>query len=119
MLISELAKQSGVSTDTLRFYEKEGLIQSARRSNGYRDYAPEMLFVMNYIQTAQRLGFTLAEISQEIPSLLDSGITEEKIRDILTEKISVVDRKIEELRQVRLELKQLLETTCPLLPPKG
>ncbi|MGH1350771.1 MAG: MerR family transcriptional regulator [Methyloligellaceae bacterium] len=118
MLISKLAEQTGVSTDTLRYYEREGLIRSSRRPNGYREYSDEMLFVMNYIQTAQRLGFTLAEIAEEIPSLLEAGLTEEKIKKVLSEKILVVDKKIEDLQQVRSELKQLLETTCPLLPPK-
>ena len=117
MRIGELAEKVGVTTDTLRFYEGRGLIKSVRQENGYRDYSEDMLFILNYIQTAQRLGFTLKEISAEIPYLLEGGLSAEKIADILKEKISVTDRKIKELQHVKHELELLLNTSCPLLPP--
>ena len=62
MKIGELASATGLSRDTLRFYEKRGLLLSRRRDNGYRDYPPEAVQWLCYLRSAQQLGFTLAEI---------------------------------------------------------
>ena len=62
MLIGELATASGLSREALRFYEQQGLIRARRLANGYRDYPPEVVTLVQYIRTAQQLGFTLAEI---------------------------------------------------------
>ncbi len=117
MRIGELASKVGVTTDTLRFYENKGLIQSMRQENGYRDYSDEMIFILNYIQTAQRLGFSLTEIGEEIPQLLQGGISADKISELLRKKIALTDRKIEELKTLKKELESLLEASCPLVPP--
>jgi MerR family transcriptional regulator, copper efflux regulator len=63
MRIGELAKASGVSTSRIRFYEEHGVLpEAARRDNGYRDYAPSTVAVLRFIDGAQALGFTLAEL---------------------------------------------------------
>lgn len=69
MRIGNLAQAAGVSCDTLRFYEKQGLIRSTRAGNGYRLYAPETAQLVTYIRTAQKLGFSLAEIGKSMPAI--------------------------------------------------
>lgn len=62
MKIGELAKQSGVSASTLRFYESKGLLKSNRSSNGYRQYTQESVRQIQLIKFSQSLGFTLDEL---------------------------------------------------------
>lgn len=117
MRIGELANQVGVTTDTLRFYENKGLIKSIRRENGYRDYSEDMIFILNYIQTAQRLGFSLTEIGEEIPDLLKGGLSAEKISKLLETKIAATEQKIAELQNLKKELETLHQASCPLVSP--
>lgn len=114
MRIGELAKRSDISTDTVRFYEKEGLIRSDRRSNGYRDYADEMLFVVQFIRTAQGLGFTLAEIRKDIPALMSGELPEERVREILAGKIAAINQRIDGLSVLRDQLEKHMEQVCPI-----
>ena len=63
MKIGEIASAAGVSTSRIRFYEKRGIIPPAiRDDNGYRDYSPDLIGQLNFIEQAQKLGFTLKEI---------------------------------------------------------
>ncbi|MET8446986.1 MerR family transcriptional regulator, partial [Streptomyces sp. NPDC005209] len=64
MRIGELAEQTGMTRDTLRFYEKVGLVEAQRLANGYRDFPPETVPWLLYVRTAQALGFSLAEIAR-------------------------------------------------------
>ena len=68
MLIGDLAAASGLSREALRFYERQGLIRARRLDNGYRDYPAEAVALVQYIRTAQQLGFTLAEIGDRLPA---------------------------------------------------
>ena len=72
MLIGELATAAGMSREALRFYEQQGLIRARRLPNGYRDYPEEVLMLVQYIRTAQQLGFTLAEIGDRLPAIWDA-----------------------------------------------
>ena len=63
MRIGTLAQATGLSRDTLRFYERQGLLQARRRANGYRDYPPGLVVLLRFITQAQDLGFSLREIA--------------------------------------------------------
>ncbi len=117
MQIGELSERSGLSRDALRFYEKRGLIRSSRGANGYRHYPDGTLFVLDYVSTAQRLGFSLAEIAAELPGLTGEGITSERVADVLRDKIAIVDARIAELANLRNDLAARLDAVCPLLQP--
>src|SRR5258706_11759293 len=68
MKIGEVALASGVSASRIRFYEARGLLgRPLRASNGYRDYSPDMVGLLRFIERAQRLGFTLREIQEARP----------------------------------------------------
>jgi len=115
MRIGQLAMQSGLSRDTLRFYEKRGIIRAHRSPNGYRDYSEQALFVIDYVKVARRLGFSLAEIEAELPALADGGISVDRIADVLRSKIAAVDTRIAELQHLRTDLASRLAAVCPIL----
>ncbi len=117
MRIGELAARSGFSRDTLRFYEKRGLIRSIRRPNGYRHYADQTLVLLEFIGTARSLGFTLAEIESELPELVETGLSRERTADLLHSKLALIDRKIDDLSRLRSRIESLLAQACPLAVP--
>ena len=104
MRISELAKLSSFSVDTIRFYEKKGLLDSQqirRDRNNYRDYSPECLQRLMLIRQAKRLGFTLREIQQWIRDFESDTLTPKEKRYILSQKIEQIDRRIEDLMAMK------------------
>jgi MerR family copper efflux transcriptional regulator len=115
MRIGILASETGLSRDTLRFYEQRGLIRATRSANSYRTYAPETVQLIGYIRTAQRLGFSLGEIGESLPALWNSAMPDKDIAALLLEKVTVIDRKIEELTGLKKELLERLAQTCPLV----
>lgn len=117
MKIGELAVASGVSRDTLRFYEKRGLIRPARGTNGYRDYPEEAAIIVSFVRMAQKLGFTLSEIGAELPALDGGSISQQRIVDILSGKLDAIDRRIADMQDLRARLATMLEHACPLAIP--
>jgi MerR family copper efflux transcriptional regulator len=115
MQIGALALETGLSRDTLRFYEQRGLIRSTRSENSYRSYPPETVQLIGYIRTAQRLGFSLSEIGESLPSLWNSATPDESLGALLLEKVTVIDQKIAELAGLKKELLERVRQTCPLL----
>ncbi len=120
MQIGELAEASGISRDTLRYYEKRGLLQARRSSNGYRDYPEEAADWLRYIRTAQSLGFTLQEIEADLPLLAaPAGDSAAALRAALQAKLAEVDRRIDGLQALRGELTRRISAQmaeCPLRP---
>lgn len=114
MLIGELAARAGLSKDTIRFYEKRGLVTSHRLPSGYRDFAPETVEWLRYVRTAQMLGFSLAEIARHGEELRDAPDTAEALSALFAEKIRVVDARMAELSALRAELTARVGTGCPL-----
>ncbi len=107
MRIGELAQASAVSRDTLRFYEQRGLIVARRSANGYRDYSPDMLQLVLYIKTAQRLGFNLGEIGNSVAALWNAPDPDSAVTQLLQDKLN-------ELGELRQELQHRLQQSCPL-----
>lgn len=119
MQIGEMAQATGLSRDTLRFYEKRGLLRARRGANGYRDYPPEAADWLRYLRTAQQLGFTLAEIEADMPLLAAAGdpATADLLRAALARKLGDIDARIAGLTQLRGELLRrmaLQAADCPL-----
>lgn len=115
MQIGTLALETGLSRDTLRFYEQRGLIRSVRTANSYRSYPPETVQLIGYIRTAQRLGFSLAEIGESLPALWNSATPDEALGALLLEKVEIIDRKMQELAGLKKELLERVRQTCPLM----
>jgi DNA-binding transcriptional MerR regulator len=117
MRIGELAARAGTSTDTIRFYEKVGLVAGRRLPNGYRDFPPETVAWLHYVRTAQALGFSLAEISRNREQLRDAPDEAAALSALFREKISVIDARMAELAALRAELAARVDTGCPLRAP--
>ena len=111
MLIGNIAKRSGISRDTIRYYEKRGLLKTKeRRDNNYREYGEEDLARLNLVSTMKGCGFTLSELA-EILDLVDEtgptcGVTGPKAQA----KTAELGRKIAELQRMRVRLKQLFSS---------
>lgn len=105
MKIGELAVQAGISTDTLRFYEKQGLLPSPRRApNGYRSYGQEHLERVQFVRSAQALGFSLAQVAQILPELAAGRFGRAEIEQQLQAKIAQIDTQMEALGALRRDL---------------
>ncbi len=105
MKIGELAQASGVSADTLRYYEKQGLLDPPKRAdNGYRSYGASHLERVQFIRSAQGLGFSLAQIANILPRLSGGQIGRKEIEQQLHAKISEIDSQIQKLQNLRQNL---------------
>jgi DNA-binding transcriptional MerR regulator len=121
MQIGEIAEATGLSRDTLRFYEKRGLLRARRSANGYRDYPPEAVDLLRYIRLAQTLGFTLAEIEADLPLLAerDATATAPQLRSALERKLADIDQRINGLHLLRGELARRLGEDMQACPLQG
>ena len=112
--IGEVARRSGVSIDTLRYYERLRLLPRAKRSSGgFRLFTPEHVLRVEFIKQAQDLGFSL----EEIKGLLATGGAEEcrKVRDLLQRKLMEVDDRLRAMKGFRRVLaRHLLECETEL-----
>lgn len=118
MRIGELAA-AGISQDTLRFYEKRGLLRARRAANGYRDYPPKAVEWLRYIRLAQTLGFTLAEIEADLPLLDAPDAAAPQLRAALLRKLADIDQRISGLQLLRGELARRLGDEMQACPLRG
>lgn len=112
LTIGRLAERAGVGIDTVRYYERAGLLPAPpRRASGYRDYPPETLRRLRFIRRAKELGFTLTEIGE----LLELSATQgdaAAVRQTAQAKLDLVEHKLAELQRVRDALRTLIDA-CP------
>ena len=111
MLIGELVKRTGCSRDTVRFYEKVGLIESNRTpggSNSYKQYDEQMADRILLVKKAKLLGFTLAEIKGLVVTWEANTLSRAEKIGIFQDKIALTDRRISELKQVKKYLQNKL-----------
>ena len=107
--IGELARLCGISPDTLRYYERLGLLSPAQRTaTGYRVYDRTAVARVAFIRQAQALDLTLAEVG-EIVAVAASGTKPcEHVQHLLTTHLDAVDSRITQLRSLRRVMKRLL-----------
>ncbi len=106
MNISELAKANNVSTDTVRYYEKQGILQPpSRQENGYRFYTPAHSELLRFVRGAQALGFSLTEIRTILPQMADGTLKRPEIESQLQAKMRQIDAHIQQLQTLKQELK--------------
>ena len=105
--IGEIAQQTGVSVETLRYYEKRRLLSAPPRTEGgFRLYSDDAVQQVRFIKQAQSLGLTLDDVQQ----LLVGGQSRlhaascRKVRDLLTRRIEDIDARVKELREFRRAL---------------
>ncbi|MEP6850179.1 MAG: heavy metal-responsive transcriptional regulator [Acidobacteriota bacterium] len=111
MQIGKVAEQAGVNTQTIRFYERSGLLNKPPRTQaGYRSYSPATVEVVRFIKQSQELGYTLAEVKQLI-SLHEHGSNGNEIRDLAAKKLRDIAERIDALVGMRQQLRSFL-TSC-------
>ena len=108
--IGEVSKQSGIGVETLRFYEKLGLLgRPARTSSGYRLYDSEALERLDFIKRAQVLGFSLAEIARIIAEKQAGQSPCAEVRDIVRARLKELDERMKDMQRYRKELTAALD----------
>ena len=111
MLIGEIAAQAGVNVQTVRFYERRGLIKRPHRlPSGYRDYPAETIQVVRFIKRTQEKGFTLREIEHLLRLLATRSLTAAHVRKSFEARIRRLDEQIGYLQTLRDQLSESLET---------
>ena len=115
MTIGKVAKQAGVTTEAIRFYEREGLLPKPNRTHtGYRMYGPPVLGRLRFVKRARYLGLSLKEI-KEVFSMARVGQAPCcRVRELLADKLTELDRKIAELKQLRKELHGFIQSVADL-----
>jgi MerR family copper efflux transcriptional regulator len=121
--IGQVARKAGVGVETVRFYEREGLLEEPpRRASGYRQYSDQVVKRIHFIKRAQQLGFSLKEIS-ELLLRVDAQTSCEVVKQRTEAKIAEVEQKVVELQRMRQALLQVASLCigrgptgrCPML----
>ncbi len=124
LTIGKVAKGSGIGIETVRFYERKGLIaEPPRTDSGYRQYPEEVVGRIRFIRRAKELGFALKEISELLSLRVHPDTTCADVRKQTEFKISDVEEKIRALRRIKTALKKLAASCvgtgpaseCPIL----
>lgn len=112
MLIGELSKETGLSKDTIRFYEKRALISSDKKANNYKAYSRQTVDLLKFIIRAKKLGFTLKEIKELIEiSSADNNRCQASLSKV-QKRIEDVDSTMKVLKEQRWNLEKLIKD-CP------
>ena len=111
LTIGRIAEQADVGIDTIRFYERRGLLPEPQRTaSGYRLYTPDIIRRLNFIRRAKDLGFTLEEIISLL-ALQDSGGAKAEVKKLTRRKLEQIDSKMNDLGRMR-EVLTALENDC-------
>lgn len=127
--IGELARRAGVNIQTVRYYERRGLLdEPERRDSGYRVYDASVLERLRFIRRAQELGFTLSEIGELLELRLEPSTTAGLVKEKAERKITEIEGKLRDLTRIRDALSHLAGRChggrgptgdCPLLEALG
>ncbi len=108
MRIGNLAAKSGVSRDTIRYYEGRGLLGTIEKNSAYKTYTARALRRLDLIKTAKNLGFTLTEIGEVMDAWEGEELNVTTKTQLLTQKLAQVQAKFEDLGQLKTALEQIL-----------
>jgi len=124
LTIGQVARSAGVGVETVRFYEREGLLEEPeRRASGYRQYDKAVIARLGFIRRAKELGFTLKEIGELLSLRLDPAASRADVKRRAEAKIADIDQRIRSLKRMRKALAKLTATCsghgttsdCPIL----
>lgn len=129
MKIGEFARRADVNVQTVRYYERRGLLpEPERRESGYREYTPECLDRLQFIRRSQELGFTLSEIAELLSLRTDPRTTAADVKARAQAKVADIQAKVRDLKQIQHALEHLAGQCaggrgptgdCPLLAALG
>lgn len=108
MSIGQVAKRTGVGIETIRFYEREGLIEEPpRRASGYRQYPEAAVSRLHFVRSAKELGFSLREIRELLALRVDPGASCADVKSRVDEKRVEVEEKIRALKRIKKTLAKI------------
>ncbi len=120
LTIGKLAAAGGVGVETIRFYQRKGLLEEPARDGGIRRYGAQEVRRLRFIRQAQSAGFTLAEIRELLD--LDASEDRSRVRELARARINALEDKIEDLKGARDALRRLADECgegssgpCPIL----
>ncbi len=120
----EVARLAGVNVETLRFYEREGLLpEPPRRASGYRAFPPETVDLIRFIKRAQELGFSLREVQELLDARHAPRGNSAPVRRLMAAKVAEIEGKIRDLQAMKQVLDGMLDhcdgrrslASCPLI----
>ena len=117
MTVSQLASRAGVNPQTIRYYEREGLLEEPHRTqSGYRNYDESALRRLQFVAEAKEIGFTLKQIRQLLG--LDAGASQSChcVQEMVTERLDELEARLAAMRRMKRHLQQLLKL-CREQPP--
>lgn len=113
LTIGTVARRAGVGIDTIRYYEREGLLpEPQRRTSGYRDYGSGVIERLRFIRRAKDLGFTLEGIRELLTLSTDRERGVKSVKQRAQARLGEVEQRIRELQRVKRGLKELIDA-CP------
>ena len=124
LTIGKVARRAGVGVETVRFYEREGLITAPRRGvSGYRQYPEETVARIRFVRRAKALGFSLREVRELLSLRVDSERSSAEVKARAQAKIADIEQKIRTLRRMKKKLIELTDacdgcgpmSDCPIL----
>ena len=123
MFIAEAAGLAGVNPQTLRYYERRGLVRPrGRRSSGYREYSPEEVRIVRFIKRAQDLGLSLDDVGELLTLRRVRPARRAAVRQVAERRITDLDERIRDLQRMRTALGSLVDAchhghdpACPIL----
>lgn len=125
--IGTAARETGLRTSAIRYYERQGLVRATRLPNGYRVYDDGVLAVLRFVRRAQALGITLREAGELLRLVRDGRRPCKGVRALARRHLAEIEEKMRELRSLRRQLRGVLSRRvparsgeiCPLLAPAG
>ena len=122
MNIGEAAAMSGLTANTIRYYEDIGLVQPSRSENGYRDYVEHDIHRLRFLQRSRSLGFSVEDCRQLLSLYADRNRASWDVKVVATQHLERIEEKIAELEGLRSTLKHLVKACrgdhrpdCPIL----
>jgi MerR family mercuric resistance operon transcriptional regulator len=124
LTIGQVAQRAGIGIETVRFYEREGLLEEpARRDSGYRQYEDDVVARLRFIKRAKELGFSLKEIKELLALRVDPNTTCAEVRSKAQAKIADIEEKIQTLQRMKKALVKVTKqcsgrgptSECPIL----
>ena len=125
LTIGQMAKQAQVNIETIRYYERRGLLpEPPRTASGYRQYSEEAVVRVRFIKHAQQLGFSLREVLELLALRVDADTTCADVREFALAKMAEIERKLQMLEQMKQALDRLAAmcqqeqaptSACPIL----
>lgn len=124
LTIGQVARSAGIGVETVRFYERQGLLpEPPRLGSGYRQYPEDVVDRLRFIRRAKELGFSLKEIKELFALRVDPNTTCAEVRNRAEEKIIDIEAKIEALQKIKQAITKLTKicsgrgptSNCPIL----